>query len=98
MMDLPAPGPRPVGHSIGAIIHLHNGASYIADAIRSVLAQTLVPDEIVVVDDGSDDNGPNIVERLGAPQVRLIRQANAGQSAARNRGASHVTGTLLAFL
>ena len=98
MTDLPTPGPRPASRSIAAIIPLHNGARYIAEAIRSVLAQTVAPDEIVVVDDGSADEGPAIVERVGAPRVWLIRQANAGQSAARNRGAAHTTSALLAFL
>lgn len=98
MSDLPTPGSRPANRSIAAIIPLHNGARTIAEAIRSILDQTVAPDEVVVVDDGSEDEGPAIVERLGAPQVRLIRQANAGQSAARNRGAAHSTSALLAFL
>ena len=98
MTDLPTPGPRPASHSIAAIIPLHNGARYIADAIRSVLAQTVAADEIVVVDDGSEDEGPAIVARLDAPRVKVIRQVNAGQSAARNRGAGHTTSALLAFL
>ena len=98
MSDLPTPRPRPASRSIAAIIPLHNGARTIATAIRSVLEQTVAPDEIVVVDDGSEDDGPAIVERLGAPRVRLIRQANAGQSAARNRGAARSTSALLAFL
>jgi glycosyltransferase involved in cell wall biosynthesis len=98
MTDLPAPGPRPAGRSIAAIVPLHNGARTIAAAIRSILDQAVAADEIVVVDDGSTDEGPAIVERLGAPRLKLIRQANAGQSAARNRGAAHSTSALLAFL
>src|SRR5690348_10839123 len=98
MSDLPTPGPRPASRSIVAIVPLHNGARTIAAAIRSILDQTVAPDEIVVVDDGSEDEGPAIVGRLGAPRVTLIRQANAGQSAARNRGAAHSTSALLAFL
>jgi len=98
MSDLPTSGLRPASRSIAAIIPLHNGARTIATAIHSIGAQTVAPDEIVVVDDGSEDEGPAIVERLGAPRVTLIRQANAGQSAARNRGAAHSTSALLAFL
>ena len=94
----PSPGPRTANHSIAAIIPLYNGAPYIEEAIRSVLAQTVQPDEIVVVDDGSTDEGPAIVRRLGAARVTLVRQENAGQSAARNRGARHSTSALIAFL
>ena len=51
MTDLPTPRPRPASRSIAAIIPLYNGARYIAEAIRSVLAQTVAPDEIVVCTD-----------------------------------------------
>jgi glycosyltransferase involved in cell wall biosynthesis len=91
-----APGERRAPHSIAAIIPLFNGAAHIAEAIRSVLAQTVRPDEILVVDDGSTDDGPAIVERFG--EARLIRQENAGQSAARNRGVRQSSSSLLAFL
>jgi glycosyltransferase involved in cell wall biosynthesis len=50
--------------SIVAIIPLYNGARWIEQSIASVLSQTLPPDEFIVVDDGSTDEGPAIVERL----------------------------------
>jgi glycosyltransferase involved in cell wall biosynthesis len=50
--------------SIVAVVPLYNGARWIEQSIKSVLAQPLAPDELVVVDNGSTDDGPRIVERL----------------------------------
>jgi glycosyltransferase involved in cell wall biosynthesis len=84
---------------ISAIVPLYNGAPFIEQALRSMLAQTLPPDEIIVVDDGSTDDGAAIVERLAETYpIRVIRQANAGQSAARNNGVDYAHGDLIAFL
>jgi len=84
---------------ISVVIPLYNGSAFIEEAIRSVLAQTLRPDEIIVVDDGSTDNGPALVARLAQEnRISLIRQQNAGQSAARNIGVDHAHGDLIAFL
>nr|WP_294551801.1 glycosyltransferase [uncultured Rhodopila sp.] len=81
------------------VIPLYNGERYIAEALRSVLGQTLPPDEIIVVDDGSTDEGAAVVERLAETcPIRLLRQENAGQSAARNLGVEHAHGDLIAFL
>lgn len=84
---------------ISTIIPLYNGAPFIREAIQSVLDQTLKPDEIIVVDDGSTDDGPEIVASMAKLHpIRLIRQENAGQSAARNIGVDHSHGDLLSFL
>jgi glycosyltransferase involved in cell wall biosynthesis len=58
---------------------LYNGARWAEESIRSVLSQTLQPDEFIVVDDGSTDQGPEIVERLAAehPLIRLVRKVTA---------------------
>ncbi len=86
-------------HSIVAIIPLYNGARWIEQSIRSVLAQTLAPDEFIVVDDGSTDDGPRIVERLAQSHpVRLLRKPNGGQSSARNFGVAHSNSALIALL
>lgn len=86
---------------VSAVIALYNGAPYIREALRSVLAQDVLPVEVIVVDDGSTDDSAALVEEIAgsaAVPIRLIRQANAGQSAARNAAAAVATGELLAFL
>ena len=80
------------------VIPLYNRADIVRDTIRSVQAQDWQDFEIVVVDDGSrDDPGP-LIESLGDPRVRYIRQANAGGGAARNRGIQEARGRHIAFL
>ena len=66
------------------VITTYNHASFLDDAIRSVIFQSVPADEIIVVDDGSTDNPDTVVS--GYPSVRLIHQANQGLSAARNTG------------
>ncbi len=85
---------------ISVIIPLYNKEAEVGRALRSVLAQTLAPVEIIVVDDGSTDGGAAIVEAIGAKYhiIKLIRQANAGVSAARNRGMSAAAGDYFALL
>lgn len=91
--------PRDTSLSIVAIIPLYNGAWCIEEAVRSVWAQTRQPDEFIVVDDGSTDDGPAIVERLSAERpITLLRKPNGGQSSARNHGVAHSTSQLIALL
>ncbi len=81
---------------ISLIVPLHQGERFIAEAIESARAQEQPPDEIIVVDDGSTDAGPGIVATM--PGVTLIRQANAGPGAARNRGISAARHEVIALL
>ncbi len=83
---------------ISVVIPLYNKAPEIARALGSVLAQTLCPKEIIVVDDGSTDGSGDIVERMDSPLVRLIRQQNSGVSVARNVGIEAATTRWVALL
>lgn len=70
------------------VIPLYNKSPYIEACIESVLKQSKAPDEVIVVDDGSTDSSVAIVESRFGHQVTLVRQSNAGVSAARNAGIS----------
>lgn len=83
--------------SISVIIPTYNRLSSLPRAIESVLAQTLIPDEICVVDDGSSDGSAAFI-RQQYPQVKVITQTNKGVSAARNTGIANTAGSWLAFL
>lgn len=87
--------------TISVIIPTFNRAHLICDALDSVAAQSRSVDEIVVVDDGSDDDTKAVVldwaTRRAVP-LRYVRQDQAGGNAARNRGIDEATGRYIAFL
>jgi glycosyltransferase involved in cell wall biosynthesis len=89
------PGER--SRLVSVVVPVHNGAAFVADALESVLAQTYAPVEVIVVDDGSDDDTASIVARHG-PAVAVIRQPHAGPAAARNAGVSAASGEYISFL
>ncbi|MDE8349982.1 MAG: glycosyltransferase family A protein [Acidocella sp.] len=104
-MEFPDAAPPPSHRVTGiaammfsVVIPLFNKAPHIAAAINSVLAQTLSPDEIIVVDDGSTDASAALAESFAGQQVMLIRQANQGVSAARNTGVAAARSSHVAFL
>ena len=99
MIDTPLKADDRAATSIVVVIPLYNGADFIEQALRSVFNQTLQPDEIVVVNDGSLDDGPAIVQRLAQERpITLINKPNGGQSSARNLGVRQSSSALIALL
>lgn len=84
-------------NSITVIIPTCNRASLLARALNSVLNQSHKPDEVIVVDDGSSDETPDLMARR-FPEVIYLRQENRGVSAARNLGIRRAASQWLAFL
>jgi glycosyltransferase involved in cell wall biosynthesis len=82
--------------NVSVIMTVWNGAPYLREAIGSVLAQTLPPIELIVVDDGSTDETPAILASFG-DAIRAHRQPNAGQGAATMAGIAMSRGSMLAF-
>lgn len=80
------------------IIPLYNKGKYIKRTLQSVLSQTFENFEVIVVDDGSTDDGPNKVASIKDSRIRLIRKENGGVSSARNRGITEAKGRYTAFL
>lgn len=80
------------------VIPLYNKEATVARAIQSVLNQTVQDFEILVVNDGSTDKGPEIVSKINDPRIRLIDQTNQGVSAARNKGIAEAKYQFIAFL
>lgn len=83
--------------SISVVIPTFNRAQFILKAIKSVFDQTLLPLEVIVIDDGSDDQTAQIVKNE-FPQCKYIYQNNNGVSSARNTGIKKSTGNWIAFL
>jgi glycosyltransferase involved in cell wall biosynthesis len=83
--------------TVSVVIPLHNGTSFVAAAIQSVLAQTQPAHDIIVVDDASDDDVAGTLAPFGN-QITLLRQERKGVSAARNYGIATATGAWIALL
>lgn len=82
---------------VTVIIPTYNRGWIIQEAIDSVLDQDFNDYELIVVDDGSEDNTLEILEAYGKA-IKVLQQGNRGVSAARNRGIEEATGRLIAFL
>lgn len=83
---------------VSVVVPLYNKAAYIEKTLRSVLTQTLPPDEVIVVDDGSTDNGPELIQVIDDQRLRIIHQDNQGPGSARNRGLLAARSAYIAFL
>jgi len=82
--------------SVGVVIAVRDGARYLGEALDSVLAQDPVPDEVVVVDDGSTDGLASVLECYAAP-VRYVRREPMGFSCALNHGIAECRAEVLGF-
>lgn len=82
---------------VSVVIPCFNHGRFLAGALDSVLGQTRRPEEVVVVDDGSEDDSREVARSYGS-RVRLLQRAHGGAGAARNAGASETTGDVIAFL
>ncbi len=82
---------------VSVVIPAYNAAWCVARALDSVLVQDYRPMEIIVVDDGSDDDTHEVLAQYGR-NIRLLRKANGGLSSARNAGIDAALGDYVAFL
>jgi len=83
---------------ISIIMPAYNAGRTIGEAIASVLEQTWRNWELIVVDDGSTDDTAALVSSVADARIQLVRQPNAGVSAARNRGLDLARGSFIVFL
>ena len=83
-------------HNVSVVIPCFNGEKYLKSAIESVLNQTGIDVEIIVVDDGSTDKTKDVVTAF--PEVRYLYHENHGVSYSRNRGLEECSGEFVIFL
>jgi glycosyltransferase involved in cell wall biosynthesis len=83
---------------VSIISALYNKGHYVSDTIRSVLAQRMPKWEMIVVENGSTDDGPEIVRRFSDRRIRLVVSSKQGPGAARNVGLAQATGEWILFL
>ena len=91
-------GMTPNARLVSVIVPVYNASATIERTLRSIMMQTYPHLEIIVVDDGSNDNSEAVVERIGRedPQIILLRQSNQGVARARNLGIAHAHGAFIA--
>lgn len=84
---------------VSVIMPAYNAARHIGRAVQSVLAQTVIDIELIVIDDASDDDTAAVAAASGKENVKIIRHAsNKGVAAARNSGIQAARGNFMAFL
>lgn len=97
-INMPKKSSRP---QISAVLPLKNGETYVADCLRSIDNQTLGVTEIIVVDDGCDDDSLAVIKAVTATMktpLVVVAGEGIGQSSARNRGVLAATGDLIALI
>src|SRR5437764_1069566 len=82
---------------VSVIINNYNYGRFLAEAIESALSQTLPATEVIVVDDGSTDNSPEVIGRYEG-RIRSIMKSNGGQASALNAGFGASSGDVVIFL
>lgn len=89
-----------VGSTLAVIIPVYNGERFIGNAIKSVISQTLQPNEIIVVNDGSTDDSFRILNELQTrhKQIKVVDQENKGVSYARNKAVELCSSDILVFI
>ena len=85
---------------VSIIVPVYNVASFLPEALDSIVNQTYKDLEIIIVDDGSTDDSPSICEKYAASdsRIKVIHQDNRGLSGARNTGLKYVTGDFVSFI
>jgi glycosyltransferase involved in cell wall biosynthesis len=83
---------------VSILIPAYNAERWIADTIRSALAQTWEPKEIIVVDDGSQDRTFTIAQQFASKDVAVVTQRNQGAAAARNKALALSQGDYIQWL
>lgn len=81
---------------VSFVITAFNAARYVGEAVRSALAQTLHDLEVIVVDDGSDDDTAVVLEEIRDDRLRVLTQPNSGMASAANRAVAESRGTYVA--
>jgi hypothetical protein len=90
---------RPASERLVSVITpTRNRAETLARCVDSVLAQAHPEFELIVIDDGSEDETPEVLARYGDPRIRSLRIDHAGVCAARNRGLERATGSVITYL
>src|SRR5438067_9853071 len=84
--------------TVSVTLLAYNHEKYVAEAIQSILDQTLTDFELVIVDDGSTDRTPDVIASFQDPRIVSIRQPNGGPSAAVNRALAACQGAYVAFM
>jgi alpha-1,3-rhamnosyltransferase len=100
-VSTPAHEPAPAQADLAVVVPSYNHAPYVAQTLRSIFRQTLRPKQLLVIDDGSTDDSPRIIERvLGEAPIacEFVARANRGLAATLNEGFARTSGRYFAYL
>jgi glycosyltransferase involved in cell wall biosynthesis len=83
---------------VSIITAMYNGEKYIKQMVKSVILQTYENWELIIIDDGSNDDSLNIVKKFEDNRIKILKQNNLGQCSATNKGLSYAEGDYIMFL